>query len=184
LVAPFLPVFARQQQLTDLIQNYPKASGQQPYLTNDSNTVLRTAESYLKYFGDAFVALEHLLLGLAKSNEKAGQLMRAVGCEEQALIKTIRTLRGPNNVTDQNAEAKYQSLGRYANNLNALAKAGKIADRNEHQAIFLLCTGKNALAPDAPVDRILAVQGKVRGWMAGHFVGCPRWRQRAKHQDR
>ena len=113
-------------QLDDIVESYPKASGQQPYLTNDSNTVLRKAETYLKHFKDEFVTIEHLLLGLASGNEKVGSLMREVGFEERVLTRAIQELRGTNRATDQNAETKYRSLERYSNNLNSLAKAGKI----------------------------------------------------------
>jgi ATP-dependent Clp protease ATP-binding subunit ClpB len=113
-------------KLDDLVDSYPKASGQQPHLASDSNTALRKAEAYLKDFNDEFIAVEHLLLGLAAGNDKTGSLMREVGFEEKALTKAIQELRGTNRVTDQNAEAKYRSLERYSNNLNVLAKAGKI----------------------------------------------------------
>ncbi|MCU0317741.1 MAG: ATP-dependent chaperone ClpB [Amoebophilaceae bacterium] len=113
-------------KLGDIVDSYPKASGQQPYLTSDSNTVLRKAETYLKHFKDEFITIEHLLLGLAAGNEKVGSLMKEVGFEERALTKAIQELRGTNRATDQNAETKYRSLERYSNNLNSLAKAGKI----------------------------------------------------------
>ena len=114
------------RKLNDIVDSYPKASGQQPYLTSDSNTVLRKAETYLKHFKDEFITMEHLLLGLAAGHEKVGSLMKEVGFEERALTKAIQELRGTNRATDQNAEAKYRSLERYSNNLNSLAKAGKI----------------------------------------------------------
>ena len=113
-------------KLEAIVRSYPKASGQQPYLANDTNTVLRKAEAYLKHFKDEFIAVEHLLLGLVAGSDKVGTLMKEVGLEEQALIKAIQELRGNSRVTDQNAEAKYRSLERYSKNLNALAKAGKI----------------------------------------------------------
>lgn len=114
------------RKLDDIVNSYPKASGQQPYLASDSNTALRKTEAYLKDFKDEFITVEHLLLGLAAGNDKVGRLMKEVGFEEYALTKAIRELRGTNRVTDQNAEAKYKSLERYAKSLNALAKAGKI----------------------------------------------------------
>lgn len=113
-------------KLDELVNSYPKASGQQPYLSSDSNTALKKAETSLKHFKDEFIAVEHLLLGLAAGSDKVGRLMREVGFAEPSLIKAIQELRGPYSVTDQNAEAKYRSLERYSNNLNALAKAGKI----------------------------------------------------------
>ncbi len=113
-------------QLQAILATYPKASGTQPYLTNDTHAVLSKATSYLKTFQDEFVAVEHLLLGLVTSNNKIATLLREVGFQEKTLIKAIQELRGNTRVTDPNAEAKYRSLERYSKNLNQLAKAGKI----------------------------------------------------------
>lgn len=119
-----------QQILTDklegAIHSYPKASGQQPYISSDTHTALSKAESYLKVFKDDFIAVEHLLLGLAAGSDKVGNLMKDVGFAEKQLIKAIQELRGSSRVVDPNAEAKYRSIERYSKNLNSLAKAGKI----------------------------------------------------------
>lgn len=119
-----------QQQLTvqlqEIIQAYPKAASNQPYMSNDLQAVLTKATSYLKTFKDEFVAVEHLLLGLATSKDKVGSLLQKMGFVEKALLQVIQELRGTNRVTDPNAEAKYRSLERYSKNLNSLAKAGKI----------------------------------------------------------
>ena len=114
------------QRLDELIQQYPKASGQQPYLSNDTNAALRQAEASLKGFKDEFIALEHLLLGLAAGKDRVGDLMQEVGLAGKALAQAIQDLRGNRSVTDANAEAKYRSLERYSKNLNKLAQAGKI----------------------------------------------------------
>lgn len=119
-----------QQILTDklegAIHSYPKASGQQPYVSNDTHTALSKAESYLKVFKDDFIAVEHLLLGLVAGSDKVGKLMKDVGFVEKQLIKAIQELRGSSRVVDPNAEAKYRSIERYSKNLNNLAKASKI----------------------------------------------------------
>ncbi len=112
--------------LEELLQSYPKASGQQPYLANDTATDLRKAGEYLKEFNDEYIAIEHMLLGLLAGNEKAAKLMKQVGFAKKELIAAIKELRGGSRVTDQNAESKYKSLERYSINLNQLAKAGKI----------------------------------------------------------
>ncbi|MFP4089733.1 MAG: ATP-dependent chaperone ClpB [Cyclobacteriaceae bacterium] len=115
-----------EQGLDTIIAAYPKVSGQQPYLSNDSSTALRKAESYLKEFGDEFVAIEHIILGILAGREKTATLMKQEGFAEKELKLAIKELRGGDRVTDQNAEAKYKSLERYSKNLNQLAKAGKI----------------------------------------------------------
>jgi ATP-dependent Clp protease ATP-binding subunit ClpB len=115
-----------QSKLEELINGYPKVSGQQAYLSAASNSVLQQAEKELREFKDEYIAVEHLLLGLLNSKDKIASLMKAVGFERNPLVKAIKELRGGSTVTDQNAEAKYKSLERYSKNLNALAKAGKI----------------------------------------------------------
>ncbi|HRG07460.1 MAG TPA: ATP-dependent chaperone ClpB [Cyclobacteriaceae bacterium] len=115
-----------ETKLEELVNGYPKVSGQQAYLSAASNNVLQQAEKELREFKDEFIAIEHLLLGLLNSKDKVGALMKDAGFEKGSLIKAIKELRGGASVTDQNAEAKYKSLERYSKNLNALAKAGKI----------------------------------------------------------
>jgi ATP-dependent Clp protease ATP-binding subunit ClpB len=113
-------------KLDELIQAYPKVSGASPYLSNDSNTVLQKALSYLKEFKDEFVAVEHILMGILASGEKAASLLKENGFSEKALKAAIRELRGGSKVNDPNAESKYRSLERYSKNLNDLALQGKI----------------------------------------------------------
>lgn len=115
-----------ESKLEDLVNSYPKVSGQQAYLSAASNQVLQQSEKELREFKDEFIAIEHLLLGLLNSKDKVAALMKDAGFEKSSLIKAIKELRGGASVTDQNAEAKYKSLERYSKNLNALAKAGKI----------------------------------------------------------
>ena len=77
-------------------------------------------------FGDEFVGIEHILLGLQQESDKLGQLLKDAGFEKKILIAAIKELRGDSKVMDQNAEPKYRSLERYSKNLNELAKSSKI----------------------------------------------------------
>ncbi len=113
-------------QLEEAVAGYPKVSGGQPYLSNDAAKSLQKAEKYLKDFGDEFVAVEHIILGLLSGSDKTAQILKDVGFQEKQLIAAIKELRGGEKVTDQNAESKYRSLERYSKNLNELAKKGKI----------------------------------------------------------
>lgn len=115
-----------QNKLEDTLNSYPKASGQQPYLSSTTNTVLQNSEKETREFKDEYIAIEHLLLGLLSVKDKIASVMKDVGFEKNALVKAIKELRGGSSVTDQNAEAKYKSLERYSKNLNELAKKGKI----------------------------------------------------------
>lgn len=115
------------QKVDEQIERLPKVSGgQQPYLSNSSNQVLTKAKDYLKTFGDDYVAIEHLLLGILAGNDSASQIMKDQGISERSLIEAIKELRKGNKVTDQNAESKYQALEKYSKNLNEMAKKGKI----------------------------------------------------------
>ncbi len=113
-------------KLAEIVSNYPKVSGGQPFLSNQAHAALQKAEQYLKEFGDEYVAVEHILLGLLVGADQIAQLLKDAGFEEKVLIQAIKELRGGDTVTDQNAESKYRSLERYSKNLNELAKAGKI----------------------------------------------------------
>ncbi|MEM7296646.1 MAG: ATP-dependent chaperone ClpB [Bacteroidota bacterium] len=112
--------------LEELVSGYPQVSGGQPYLSNDSAKSLQRAEKYLKDFGDEYVAVEHIILGLLSGNDKVSQILKDAGFQEKQLIEAIKELRGGGKVTDPNAESKYRSLERYSKNLNELAKKGKI----------------------------------------------------------
>ncbi len=113
-------------KLQEILNAYPRVSGQQPYLSSATNTLLQNADKELREFKDEYVAIEHLLLALLASKDKVSSIMKDAGFERAALIKAIKELRGGSKVTDQNAEAKYKSLERYSKNLNDLAKEGKI----------------------------------------------------------
>ncbi|MEQ8626417.1 ATP-dependent chaperone ClpB [Ekhidna sp.] len=115
-----------QTPLDEVVKGYPQVSGGQPYLSNDSAKALQKAEKYLKDFGDEYVAVEHIILGILAGSDKPAQILKDAGFQEKQLISAIKELRGGEKVTDQNAESKYRSLERYSKNLNELAKKGKI----------------------------------------------------------
>ena len=113
-------------KLEEIIESYPTVSGQTPYLSNDANKALQAAEKSLKEFGDEYIAIEHVLIGLLAGSDKVASLLKDVGFNRKELIAAIAELRGGSKVTDPNAEGKYRSLERYSKNLNDLAKKGKI----------------------------------------------------------
>lgn len=114
------------QSLDTLMDSFPKVSGSNLYLSGDSNTVIQKAQSYLKAFKDEYVSVEHLLLGILDAGAKASNLLKDQGVNEKDLKKAISELRGSNRVTDQNAEATFNALGKYARNLNEAAESGKL----------------------------------------------------------
>ncbi len=114
------------QYLDAQISKYPKVSGSNVYLSSGANTALQKAQSYLKEFKDEFVSVEHLLLGILAANDNTSKLLKDMGVNEKDLKTAIVSLRGDNRVTDQNAEATYNALNKYARNLNEYAESGKL----------------------------------------------------------
>jgi ATP-dependent Clp protease ATP-binding subunit ClpB len=114
------------QHLDTQIEKFPKVTGSSPYLTSGSNSALQKAQSYLKEFKDEFVSVEHLLLGILSVNDHTAKLLKDQGVTEPDLKKAIAALRGDSRVTDQNAEATYNALDKYARNLNEYAESGKL----------------------------------------------------------
>ena len=114
------------ETLDQQIASFPKVSGSNVYLSSDANSALQKAQSYLKEFKDEFVSVEHILLGILAANGKTGAALKDAGVTEKDLKKAIIELRGNSKVTDQNAEATYNALNKYARNLNEYAESGKL----------------------------------------------------------
>ena len=115
-----------ESKLVLIITHYPKVTGGQPYLSNTAAQALQQAEKLLKELGDEYVAVEHIILGIQKGKDNIAQLLRDFGFDQKTTLAAISELRGGRTVQDPNAETKYRSLDRYSNNLNELAKKGKI----------------------------------------------------------
>jgi ATP-dependent Clp protease ATP-binding subunit ClpB len=112
--------------LDKIVEGYPKVSGGQPYLSNAANQAVAKASNYLKEFGDEFVSIEHLLLGIFASKDTISQLLKDNGITEKDLKAAISELRKGAKVTSQSAEETYNALNKYAINLNNQAKKGKL----------------------------------------------------------
>lgn len=114
------------ENLDQQIASYPKVSGSNIYLSSETNSALQKAQSYLKEFKDEFVSVEHILLGILAAGGKTSTALKDMGVNEKDLKKAIIELRGDTKVTDQNAEATYNALNKYARNLNEYAESGKL----------------------------------------------------------
>ena len=104
----------------------PKVSGGEPYLSRESNEVFTKATDYAKQQGDEFVSLEPLFLALLTVNSTASKILKEAGVGEKELKAAIAELRKGEKVTSQTAEDSYQSLSKYAINLNEAARNGKL----------------------------------------------------------
>ncbi|MEL7531470.1 MAG: AAA family ATPase, partial [Bacteroidota bacterium] len=115
-------------KVKELITSYPTVSGATggQYLSNQLHATLEVANKLAGKLNDEFVSLEHLLLALVKAGNGAGQLLKEQGVNEKGLRTIMEDIRGGQRVTDQNPEAKYNALKKYARNLNEMARQGKL----------------------------------------------------------
>ncbi len=114
------------QRLDAIVNAYPKVSGGSPYLANDAANAVQRANTQMKDMGDEFVSVEHLLLGILGGKDSVASLLKDNGFSERDLKAAIQELRGGRKVTSQTAEEQYQSLNRYAINLNERVRTGKM----------------------------------------------------------
>ncbi len=119
-------VVAIEMVVNKVIESLPKVTGGEKYLSPSSNSSLQRAIAYASEFGDQFVSLEHILLGLFSVGDTISQLMKDNGVAESDLKKAIIDLRKGSKVNSQSAEETYNSLNRYAIYLNEQARNGKL----------------------------------------------------------
>jgi ATP-dependent Clp protease ATP-binding subunit ClpB len=121
-----------QAVLSDLykeIEKLPKVSGgaAQAALSNETNQLLEQAFKEAANFKDEYVSTEHLLLAITHlKRDAAQQILARHGATHDAILQALTSIRGSQKVTDQNPEAKYQALERYARDLNEQARRGKL----------------------------------------------------------
>ena len=123
-----LGVNAQQVELlvSQEIQHLPRVQGGQPYLSNESNTVLLRAQEQSQKMGDEFVSCEPILWALLTVNSTASRIMKDAGCTAEGMLKAIQELRQGQKVQTQSADENYQSLEKFAKNLVDLARQGKL----------------------------------------------------------
>ena len=108
------------------LKKLPRVSGAQVYLAQDTLDVLHQAERDAERLQDDYISLEHLLLALLAKGKEAAKLLKAAGASSEKLLLALKELRGNQRVTDQNPEAKFQALEKYARNLTRLARQEKL----------------------------------------------------------
>lgn len=117
---------ALKQAIDKEIALLPKVSGGDVMLSRESNDALQKAIDFSKSLGDEYVSVEAMLMGILLSKSRASQLLKDVGLTENGLKAAIQELRKGQKVTGQSAEESYQSLSKYAINLNDRARNGKL----------------------------------------------------------
>ncbi|MCX6211565.1 MAG: ATP-dependent chaperone ClpB [Bacteroidetes bacterium] len=116
------------QKVDALLPNLPKQLTGEPAtnLSRDLNSVLLKANGALKTFGDEFVTVEHLLIAILQVNDLASKTLKDEGLTEKGLVTAIKELRKGETVSSATQETQFQSLSKYAKNLNELANKGKL----------------------------------------------------------
>ena len=118
-----------EAELHSIEEKLPRVSGAQgqPGLSNRLNKAVEQAFKEAANFKDEYVSTEHLLLGLAREKgDPAVDALLAAGATHDAILKALTVVRGASRVTDQNPEAKFQALEKYAKDLTELARRGKL----------------------------------------------------------
>ncbi len=116
-----------KDELTKVCKNYPRVIGsEKQYLTNDANQALARAKKVLKEFGDEYISVELMLLGVLQGKGKGGNMLKAMGATEKALKAAIKELRQGKKVTDPSTDNQYNALSKFGINLNERAETGKL----------------------------------------------------------
>jgi len=119
-----------EQTLNGIIDSinysYPKVSGGDVYLSNDSNAILANAQQLANKKGDQFVSVEHLWLAIVDDRSQIGKMLRDQGLNSKTVETCILEITKGQKVTSENADSNYMSLAKYAINLNEQAAQGKL----------------------------------------------------------
>ena len=116
------------QKVDAALPGLPKQASGEPAtnLSRDLNSVLLKANGALKTFGDEFVTVEHLLIAILQVSDAAAKILKDAGLTEKGLVAAIKELRKGEKVQSATQETQFQSLTKYAKNLNELANKGKL----------------------------------------------------------
>ncbi len=114
------------QILEKELESFPKVSGGEIMVSREAGKTLTEATIIAKKMEDEYVSIEHLILAIFKSKSKIAQILKDQGVTEKDLKASIDALRGGGKVTSQSAEDTYNSLEKYARNLNQLADDGRL----------------------------------------------------------
>lgn len=161
-------VASLKRKIEEALETYPRVEGDgKQYLTNDANKALSTAKKKLKDFGDEFISIELMLLGILSGNDKGAQILKEEGATLDGLESAILELRKGRKVTDQSAEESYNALNKFAINLNERAESGKLdpiigRDEEIRRVLHILSRRKKnnpILIGEAGVGKTAIVEG-------------------------
>ncbi|MEY4288967.1 MAG: hypothetical protein RLZZ30_1055 [Bacteroidota bacterium] len=115
-----------QAALERIVDGYPKVSGGQVFLSQTVNRLFQTALAELKNFGDEFISIELLFYAMLEGSDTIAKLLKDNKISKSTLKEAIMDVRKGEKVNSQHQENTYQSLEKYAKNLNELARSGKL----------------------------------------------------------
>ena len=156
------------RKLEEAIATYPKVEGaDKQYLTNDANRALSRGKKMLKDFGDDFISIELILLGIIQGTDKGARILKDLGGTDKALKTAIVELRKGRKVTDKSAENQYNALSKFAVCLNDRAESGKLdpiigRDEEIRRVLHILSRRKKnnpILIGEAGVGKTAIVEG-------------------------
>jgi ATP-dependent Clp protease ATP-binding subunit ClpB len=112
---------------TEILNTFSRVSGSsKPQISREAREIFTAAEAEAKRKGDSYVAVEMLILAIAKSKTKEGEMLRAVGVTPEKLDAAIEAVRGGSKVDTEDPEAQYEALAKYTTDMTALAREGKL----------------------------------------------------------
>jgi ATP-dependent Clp protease ATP-binding subunit ClpB len=125
-----LDIALLRKEVEEEIEKIPKVLGASPvgqlYITQELKNVYEAAFKEAEHLKDDYVSVEHLLLGIIKTKNRAEKVLKKLGASSDKVLASMREIRGSQRVTDQDPEDKYQALKKYARDLTELAKRGKL----------------------------------------------------------
>ena len=111
----------------NLLASYPKVTGNvQIGLSSAAQKVLAKAEKEMNSLKDQYLSVEHILLAMSESEDQTGELLRKYGVTREAILESLKAVRGNQTVDSQDPESKMQSLEKYCTDLTARARQDKI----------------------------------------------------------
>jgi ATP-dependent Clp protease ATP-binding subunit ClpB len=121
-----IPPGTLEKVIDKQVESYPRVQGGESYLSQDANKALQLAFNQSKKTGDQFVPVEYIFLGLFLAGDAVSRILKDVGCTEKDLMAAISELRKGATVQSQGAEETFDALNRYANDLNEMARQGRL----------------------------------------------------------
>ena len=167
---------ALETQANELLQSYPKVTGNANMtFSNEVQKVLAKAEAEMSSLKDQYLSCEHILLAMAKSDSRTGELLRKFGVNENSVLDALKSVRGNQTVDSQDPESKIRSLEKYCRDLTLAARQDKIdpvigRDEEIRRVMQVLCrrTKNNPVLIGEPgVGKTAIVEGLARRIASG-----------------